>query len=164
MTDTSAGNGDTGAADGADQTPKPQINVNAQYVKDLSFENPGAPQSLANNEAPKIEVNVDVGAQAIGEIQYEVQLSITANAERNDEKVFVAEVVYAGIFTIANANEQTLRPLLLIECPRFLFPFARQIVADATRDGGFPPLLLEPIDFAQLFMAAQAKEQAASET
>ena len=162
MTDTSAGNGDAGSANGG-ETPAPQINVNAQYVKDLSFENPGAPHSLASADAPQIEVNVDVGAQAVGENQYEVQLRITATAERESAKVFVTEVVYAGIFTIANATEETLQPLMLIECPRFLFPFARQIVADATRDGGFPPLLLEPIDFAQLYMNAQAQEQPGSE-
>lgn len=162
MTDTSAGNGDTGSANGGEEQA-PQININAQYVKDLSFENPGAPHSLTSSDAPQIEVNVDVGAQSVGENQYEVQLRITATADRGENKVFVTEVVYAGIFTITNANEETLRPLMLIECPRFLFPFARQIVADATRDGGFPPLLLEPIDFAQLYMNAQAQEQAGAE-
>jgi preprotein translocase subunit SecB len=159
MTDTSAGNGDTGSANGGD-AQAPQININAQYVKDLSFENPGAPQSLTGSGAPQIEVNIDVGAQAVGENQYEVHLRITATADRDDTRVFVAEVVYAGLFTIANATEDTLRPLMLIECPRFLFPFARRIIADATRDGGFPPLLLEPIDFAQLYQTAQAQEQA----
>jgi preprotein translocase subunit SecB len=161
MTDTAAGNGDASSANGGQAQP-PQLNVNAQYVKDLSFENPGAPQSLASGDAPQIEVNVDVGAQAMSDSQYEVHLRITAHANRDDSKVFVVEVVYAGIFTLTNATEESLRPLLLIECPRFLFPFARQIVADATRDGGFPPLLLEPIDFSQLYLTAQAEEQADS--
>jgi preprotein translocase subunit SecB len=143
----------------------PRVQVHAQYVKDLSFENPGAPQSLANQSgAPQIEVAVDVGARGLSPNQFEVELRITANASFEEEKAFVVEVQYAGVFTLHNVAQDQLKPVCLIECPRLLFPFARRVVADATRDGGFPPLLLEPIDFVQLFQQSmeQAGEQAAS--
>ena len=153
MTDTMGG--DAGAPESAPEAP--QIQIRAQYVKDLSFENPNAPQSLGGEVAPQIEVAVDVGAQAMGDDHYEVELRITANADREGEKVFVVEVQYAGVFQLAGAPQDVLEPLCLIECPRFLFPFARQIVADATRDGGFPPLMLEPIDFVQLYQASRSE-------
>ncbi|MDP7548561.1 MAG: protein-export chaperone SecB [Alphaproteobacteria bacterium] len=126
--------------------------MHAQYVKDLSFENPDAPQNLANQSAaPQIEVAVDVGARGLSPNQFEVELRITANANFGEQKAFVVEVQYAGVFTLHNVDQDHLKQVCLIECPRLLFPFARRVVADATRDGGFPPLLLEPIDFVQLF-------------
>jgi preprotein translocase subunit SecB len=126
--------------------------VNAQYVKDLSFENPRAPASLmATKEPPQIDVNVNVDARGLQPGIYEVSLTIRADAKLGGEPAFITELVYAGIFTLANAPEDVLRPVLLIECPRLLFPFARRIVADATRDGGFPPLFLNPIDFVALY-------------
>ena len=159
MTDTT-----TGAQPTNVQPNAPHIAVNAQYVKDLSFENPNAPQSLlAGGEAPKIEVSVDVQARALGENRYEVELRITASATRQGVRAFVAEVQYAGLFTLLNFDNDTLRAICLIECPRLLFPFARRIIADVTRDGGFPPLMLEPIDFVALYrsqLAAQANRQA----
>lgn len=141
----------------------PRVQVHAQYVKDLSFENPGAPQNLANQSAaPQIEVSVDVGARGLSTNQFEVELRITANANFGEQKAFVVEVLYAGVFTLHNVEQEQLKPVCLIECPRLLFPFARRVVADATRDGGFPPLLLEPIDFVQLFRQSmeKAEEQA----
>lgn len=159
MTDTSAGAAGPGAAD-ANQMP--QVQINAQYVKDLSFENPNAPQSLlASQDAPQIEVSVDVGARALGDNRYEVELRITAHAKRAEHQAFVVEVLYAGVFTLLNVPQESLKPVCLIECPRLLFPFARRIVADATRDGGYPPLLLEPIDFARLFVEQQQQAQQA---
>lgn len=158
MSDTSNGDGQQTPGTAADQ--RPQIQVNAQYVKDLSFENPNAPQSLMTNaEAPQIEVTVDVGARGLGESRYEVELRITAHAARGAERAFVVEVVYSGVFTLVNVAPDALQPVCLIECPRILFPFARRIIADCTRDGGFPPLLLEPIDFAALYMNSQQTEQ-----
>ena len=149
MTDDTIG---PGAGEAGATSSAPHVQVHAQYVKDLSFENPEAPQSLANQGAqPKIEVSVDVGARGLTTNQFEVELRITAHAEQNDIKAFVVEVLYAGVFTLHNVDESNLKPVCLIECPRLLFPFARRIVADATRDGGFPPLLLEPIDFAGLY-------------
>ena len=131
----------------------PHVQVHVQYVKDLSFENPAAPDSLANQiDPPNIEIAVDVGARSIRDSQFEVELRITANATSGDLTAFVVEVLYAGVFTLHNVAQEKLKGICLIECPRLLFPFARRIVADATRDGGFPPLLLEPIDFASLYL------------
>lgn len=126
--------------------------INMQYVKDLSFENPRAPQVFANNQsAPQVQVNVDVGARQVGDNVYEITLVLNAEAKAGEDTVFVVELTYAGIFTVPALPQEQLRPLLLIECPRLLFPFARAIVADATRDGGFPPLMINPIDFAALY-------------
>jgi preprotein translocase subunit SecB len=126
--------------------------INMQYVKDLSFENPRAPQVFANSQnAPQVQVNVDVGARQVAETMYEITLVLNAEAKSGEETVFVVELTYAGLFTVPPLPQEQLRPLLLIECPRLLFPFARAIVADATRDGGFPPLMINPIDFAALY-------------
>jgi preprotein translocase subunit SecB len=126
--------------------------VNAQFVKDLSFENPRAPASLvASKEAPQIDVNVNVNARNLSEGVFEVTLAIRADARIGDEPAFITELVYGGVFTVMNMPEDTLRPILLIECPRLLFPFARRIIADVTRDGGFPPLFINPIDFVALY-------------
>ena len=156
----------TGSTDEQEINPTseiPHVQVHAQYVKDLSFENPEAPDSLMNQtNAPNIEVSVDVGARNLTGRQFEVELRITANAEIGDTKAFVVEVLYAGVFTLHNTAHEKLKQVCLIECPRLLFPFARRIVADATRDGGFPPLLLEPIDFASLYMQSADKTEAAT--
>ncbi len=150
MTDQTTGSGAPEIGRTADA---PHVQVHAQYVKDLSFENPGAPQSLAGqSNPPNIEVSVDVGARGLTASQFEVELRITAHADQGGTKAFVVEVLYAGVFTLHNVDENNLKQICLIECPRLLFPFARRIVADATRDGGFPPLLLEPIDFAALYL------------
>ncbi len=149
MTDETTG---AGAQETNQASDAPHVQVHAQYVKDLSFENPEAPQSLSNQSGqPSIEVSVDVGARGLTASQFEVELRITAQASHGESKAFVVEVLYAGVFTLFNVDESSLRQVCLIECPRLLFPFARRIVADATRDGGFPPLLLEPIDFAGLY-------------
>lgn len=162
MSDTTIGDDQQAAEAGTGQ--RPQIQVNAQYVKDLSFENPNAPQSLITSaEAPQIEVTVDVGARGMGEDRYEVELRVTAHAARGAERAFVVEVVYSGVFTLLNVAEDALQAVCLIECPRILFPFARRIIADCTRDGGFPPLLLEPIDFAALYLNSQQAEAASAD-
>lgn len=138
----------------------PLVQVHVQYVKDLSFENPDAPNSLANQTSPpNIEVSVDVGARNLTAGRFEVELRITANATIGDDKAFVVEVLYAGVFSLINVPEEKLKQVCLIECPRLLFPFARRIVADSTRDGGFPPLLLEPIDFATLYLRSADKAE-----
>ena len=135
----------------------PGIAINAQYVKDLSFENPNAPQSLVPTQTrPQIEVNVDVQGRGIAQNVYEVALRITATAKQGEAVAFVIELLYAGVFTLQNISQEQLEPVLLIECPRLLFPFARRVIADATRDGGFPPLMMEPIDFMQLFQRHKA--------
>ena len=131
------------------------LEVNAQYVKDLSFENPNAPSSLHQKEEPKVEVNVDVKAVKISEGVYEVTLTTAVMGYNDTIKLFIAELTYAGVFTITNAEGNHLQPYLLIECPRLLFPFSRAIIADMTRDGGFPPLLIQPIDFAKLYLKSK---------
>jgi preprotein translocase subunit SecB len=132
------------------------IRVNAQYVKDLSFENPRAPHSLQPQEGqPKVDVHVDVKATKLADSVFEVVLTTTVNGTGDEGQMFLAELSYGGVFTLEGLPEQHLQPVLLIECPRLLFPFARNIIADVTRDGGFPPLLIQPVDFGQLYRQSQ---------
>ncbi|HHZ07497.1 MAG TPA: protein-export chaperone SecB [Rhizobiales bacterium] len=140
---------------------QPTLNVLAQYVKDLSFESPGAPNSLrGRDQAPGININVNVNANPLSEKEFDVNLSLNARAGFDKDVLFNVELVYGGVFRIEGFPQEHMLPLLFIECPRLLFPFARQIIADATRNGGFPPLMLDPIDFAQMFQQKIAEEQA----
>ena len=142
---------------------QPTLNVLAQYVKDLSFESPGAPNSLrGRDKAPGIAINVNVNANPLSDTQFDVLLTLNAKASFDKDVLFNVELVYGGVFSISGFPQEHMLPLLFIECPRLLFPFARQIIADATRNGGFPPLMLDPIDFAQMFQQRIAEEQAAS--
>jgi preprotein translocase subunit SecB len=145
------------------QTPQPgqiPIAVKTQYIKDLSFENPRAPASFqALQSPPTIDVTVNVGAQHLAEQDYEVTLVISASAKMGSEPLFMVELTYGGVVTLGQVPQEHMRPLLLIEAPRLLFPFARNIVADATREGGFPPLLLQPIDFVELYRRELAQQQ-----
>ena len=128
--------------------------VRGQYVKDISFENPNAPQSLLpSEEKPKIEVNVDINAVRMSDTMYEVTLRTTAKASNNDTVLFVTELAYSGLFALENIPEDRVEGLLFVDCPFVLFPFARRVIADVTRDGGYPPLMLEPIDFHGLYQA-----------
>ena len=135
----------------------PQVTILTQYVKDLSFENPNAPTSLQSETAPRIDINVSVNAKRGGDNVYEVELKISAKAMTGDSVAFAIELLYAGLFGLANVPDEALEPFLIIEAPRIIFPFARRIIADSVRDGGFPPLMLDPIDFASLYMAQQAQ-------
>lgn len=144
-----AGNGAPEA--GAENT-EPSMNILGQYLKDLSFENPNAPQSLAIQDGqPEINISVNVNAKNLAPTDYEVELHIEAQATHNNNAVFAAELLYAGIFRLENIPEEALHPIILVECPRMIFPFARQILAEATQKGGFPPLMLDPIDFAGMY-------------
>lgn len=161
---TSPGNGGTEtvsneAAEGAQTAPA--LAINAQYIKDLSFEAPATPQIFKElqNQQPNISVHVDVKAKNIAPPAYEVVLSIKAECKINDASAFIMELAYGGVFTV-NVPEQHLRPILLIECPRLLFPFARQIVAMTTVNGGFLPLMLGPVDFAGLYQRQAQEAQA----
>ncbi|MFB9953346.1 protein-export chaperone SecB [Rhizobium puerariae] len=150
-------------ADENNQAAQPSINILAQYTKDLSFENPGAPRSLqARDKAPSININVNVNANPLSEVDFDVVLTLNAEAKEGDKVVFAAELVYGGVFRVTGFPQEHMLPLLFIECPRLLFPFARQIIADVTRNGGFPPLMIDPIDFAQMFTQRMAEEQARS--
>jgi preprotein translocase subunit SecB len=142
----------------------PQMFINIQYVKDLSFENPRAPQSLVQPATqPEVAINVDVKARNLNPEAYEVVLTINVNANAQGEPVFLVELAYAAVITVRNAPEPMLTSLVLVEAPRIIFPFARAVIANATRDGGFPPLLINPIDFAELLRHQQAPEQPIAE-
>ena len=131
--------------------PAPRLSIVTQYVKDMSFENPRAPLGLQQNTRPEIQIRVDVRTAEMGDGRYEVVIDINVDAKAGDAPVFLVELSYGGLFELANIPPDSLQPLLQIECPRLLFPFARRVVADATRDGGFPPLMIDPIDFVTLF-------------
>lgn len=160
MSEVTRGNGSNGEPAAA---PGPQqLIVNAQYVKDLSFENPRAPQSLIQpSTQPQVDINVDVNARNLAPEMFEVTLTINASARVNNDPVFLVELVYGAVITVKNASEAILPALLLVETPRIIFPFARAVIADATRDGGFPPLMINPIDFAELLRRQQVSGAAA---
>jgi preprotein translocase subunit SecB len=163
----------------SETTPSPQptgqpvqpLVVNIQYVKDLSFEVPGAPQIYTQLKAqPQVSINLDVQARRVQEGQSVFEVSIVIRAEAHDNPaqangqatapaatVFVAELTYAGVFTLSGLPDNAIEPVLLVECPRILFPFARNILSDVTRDGGFPPVLLQPIDFVALWQSRRAQ-------
>lgn len=143
----------------------PAIGLISQYVKDLSFENPNAPAvyQWQGQAAPQIDVQFNIGADNVGENLYEVALKIDVTSKADEGTAFVIELKYAGLFGVRNVPDDQLQPFFLAEAPRILFPFARRVIADAVRDGGFQPLLLEPIDFHGLFMQqvqAQGEGQA----
>lgn len=135
-----------------DKSAQPRFTVRGQYIKDLSFESPDAPGSLMpQSEPPKIDVNIDLAAQKLSDTMYESTIKATVKAIAGDKTLFMIELVYGGVFELVNIPEERIEPMLFIECPFVIFPFARRVIADTTRDGGFPPLMLEPIDFHQLY-------------
>ena len=155
------------------QSQQPLV-VNIQYVKDLSFEVPGAPQIFTQLRAqPQVNINLDVQARRVQEGQSVYEVAIMIRAEAHDTSaqangqsapavpptVFVAELTYAGVFTLTGLPDNAVEPVLLVECPRILFPFARNILSDVTRDGGFPPVLLQPIDFVALWQSRRQQGQ-----
>jgi len=137
-------------ANGEDNAPA--IGLISQYVKDLSFENPNAPAIYQVQDAPQLDVQFNIGADNVGDGLYEVTLKIDITSKTGELVGFVVELKYAGLFGVRNVPDDQLQPFFLAEAPRILFPFARRVVADMVRDGGFPPLLLEPIDFHGLFV------------
>ena len=151
---------DAGDAGAPNPTDAPQIQILAQYVKDLSFENPNALQ-LLRGQRPELAVNVDVQARGVGPEQFEVELRFTVAGKQGTADSFVVELSYAGVFAFRNVPQEALQPVTLIECPRLLFPFARRVIADITRDGGLPPLMLDPIDFAGLYRQQLTEAQRA---
>jgi preprotein translocase subunit SecB len=148
----------TGSPANATQAGQPQLFINAQYVKDLSFENPRAPQSLLQQKAqPEVSLDVDVKARNLAPDLFEVALTISAEAKAEGETAFIVQLTYCGVISAQNATPEILNAMILVETPRLLFPFARNVIATATRDGGFPPLLINPIDFAALVRREQEK-------
>ena len=139
---------------------QPPLMVNHQYVKDLSFEVPGAPEIFSTlRSPPQVQINLDVQARRLQEGSEVFEVTLAVRAEASDTSsgtarvVFIAELAYGGIFTLNGIPTESVEPVLLVECPRLLFPFARNIVADVTREGGFPPVLLQPIDFVALWQS-----------
>ncbi|WP_375398824.1 protein-export chaperone SecB [uncultured Sphingomonas sp.] len=141
-------------ANGADNAPT--IGMISQYVKDLSFESPNAPAIFQSETPPQIEVEFGIGAAQVGEDVHEVTLKIEVKARSAEQVAFIVELSFAGLFGVRNVSLDALQPFMLGEAPRLLFPFARRVLADAIRDGGFPPLMLDPIDFGALYL--QQKE------
>jgi preprotein translocase subunit SecB len=131
----------------------PHIAVNAQYIKDFSFENPGAPGSLATmDKSPQIDLALDLNVQKLPEENYyEVEISISAKALSKQKTLFVVDLKYAGVFNLINIPEEQIQMLLAVHCPSIIFPYARKIIADATQDGGFQPLMIDPVDFGVLY-------------
>lgn len=155
------GNGNGNDKGAAPPPGAPMLNALAQYLKDFSFENPNAPRSLGPQERqPNIAIQVNVKFKQLAPNDYEVALTLDAKAgEEGQNLLFKLDLEYAGIFRLTNIPQEQVHPILMIECPRLLFPFARQIVADATRDGGFPPLFIDPIDFVGLYQQQAAQAQ-----
>ncbi len=136
----------------------PQVRVLAQYLRDLSFENPRAPESLRGGDnQPAIEMNVEMNARGRHDGLYEVDLKLSASAKRENDVLFAVEILYGGLFQINGVAEAELETVLLVECPRFLFPFARRVVADVTLEGGFPPFMIDPIDFGAVYAARRGQ-------
>ena len=155
----------------ADETPAGAAPANAanapgyslvgQYIRDLSFENPGAPGSvMLGGPNPQFSVSINVGVKKQADDLYAVEINLTAKAERDSTVLFNVELVYGGVFRLRNVPETTLAPLLMDECPRMLFPFARHVLANTVQLGGFPPLMMEPVDFQALYIQNLANLQA----
>ena len=161
MADSPAPNGNGGATAQADTAPA--INALAQYAKDLSFENPNAPRSLQPQEGqgPQINIQVNVNAKQLAETDFEVDLTLQGDAKTGTDVLFAFDLTYSGVFRVRNIPQDQLHPVVMIECPRLLFPFARQIVADSVRNGGFPPLFIDPIDFVGLYRQKAMEAQQA---
>jgi preprotein translocase subunit SecB len=145
-------------ANGADTTPA--AGLISQYVKDFSFENPNAPAIYQNPTPPAIDVQFNIASAQVDEDVYEIVLRIEVKAEAEGTVAFLVDLSYAGLFGLRNFPLEHLQPFLLAEAPRLIFPFARRVLADAVRDGGFPPLLLEPIDFGAVFLQQQEAGEA----
>lgn len=139
------------ASDSSVNSSQPLV-ISAQYIKDLSFESPGTPEIYLNPvEVPNVEVQVNVTAQNLGNQQFESCLQIEARANKEDQPIFIVDLTYACVANIGDVEAEHIQPLILIEAPRLMFPFARTIVAGTTRDGGFQPLMINPIDFVDLY-------------
>ena len=157
QTDTKPKATDDNSVDATAPSTTPKMGILAQYIRDLSFENPAAPNFP--QKSPEISINANVGVRKLTETDYEVGLKFQVEAKEKAKTLFLVELEYCGIFRLENIPESESRPVLLIEAPRQLFPFARRVLADATRDGGYPPVLLDPIDFVALYRQAQQNNE-----
>ncbi|MGL4637445.1 MAG: protein-export chaperone SecB [Beijerinckiaceae bacterium] len=150
-------------ANGTAANEAPSLNALGQYTKDFSFENPHAPKSLGPQEAqPGINIQVNVNARQLSQDDFEVELKLEGGAGEGADTLFKFDLTYCGIFRAQNIPAEQMGPVVMIECPRLIFPFARQIIADAVRNGGFPPLYIDPIDFGALYNQRMQEQQAAT--
>ena len=155
---TTNGGPDSAPANLAEKPP--QLNVLAQYVKDLSFENPNAPGSLQQHQqAPSINIQINVNAKPLADNDFEVELKIEGRAEVPNLFLFSFDLLYAGVFRVQNVPQENVHAIIMIECPRLLFPFARETIATAVRNGGFPPLMIDPVDFVSLYRQKLSEQQ-----
>ncbi|MEO0347990.1 MAG: protein-export chaperone SecB [Pseudomonadota bacterium] len=158
---STAANQDQASNQVDNQASDVKLNVHTQFIKDLSFENPNAPQSLISGNKPKINLGINVEANALNDNNFEVAIKIKAEALNEDKNVFLLELEYAGLIELHCADASLKQQILMIHCPNLLFPFARAVVANTTRDAGFPPLMMSPVDFSALY-ANQMQQQAQS--
>ena len=134
-------------------TKAPSFSLIGQYIRDMSFENPGAPGSIMlGGSNPNFQVGINVGVKKQADDLYAVEITLNAKADREKNVLFNVELIYGGVFRMQNIPEKDLAPLLLVECPRLIFPFARQVLATITQQGGFPPLMMEPVDFQAIYL------------
>ena len=160
--ETTPTDGAAGAAVDAQKADQPRLILHSQFLQDMSFENPNGSKGFGKDDlAPQVKLNLNVDSRKLGESTYEVALKITGDAVRDGERCFLVEVDYRGVFSLTGAEEKVVHPVLMVEGPRTIFPFARRIVADAVRDGGFPPLMLEPVDFLAVFRQRMAQQRSA---
>ena len=153
------------AQQGQAQPGQAQLGVLGQYIKDFSFENPNAPRSFTPQQTqPAINIQINVGVQQLAQTDYEISLNLEGKAENAGTVLFAFDLTFAGVFRVQNVPAETLQPIVMIECPRLLFPFAREIVATSVRNGGFPPLLLDPVDFVALYQQRAAQMQSPQPT
>lgn len=146
------------------ETEQPGFRILAQFVRDFSFENPLAPDSLRSDASglqPQIDIGVEMSARGRPDGLFEVDLKLSTHAKRGEKVAFLVELLYGGLFQVTGVPESEIEAVLMIECPRYLFPFARRLISDVTQEGGFPPFQLEPIDFAGLYAARKAQAAAA---
>jgi preprotein translocase subunit SecB len=161
MSTTNGGTAQAGTEPGTSAEKAPQLNILAQYIKDLSFENPNAPKSLQQQaQGPAINIQINVNAKPLVENDYEVELKVEGRAETGGLFLFSFDLLYAGVFRIQNVPKESIHAIIMIECPRLLFPFAREIIATVVRNGGFPPLMIDPVDFVSLYRHKMSEQQA----
>jgi preprotein translocase subunit SecB len=156
----------TNGGDGAGATPEPtgpNLSVVIQYIKDFSFENPNAPNSLMQQQQPQISIQINVNPRQLSNTDFEVELKLEGKAELSNNILFAFDLNYGGVFRLTNIPQENVGPLLMIECPRLLFPFAREIISSSIASGGFPPLMLHPIDFVSLYQRRMAEMQASQQ-
>ena len=160
MADETNGADGAGVPEAAATSAQPRLQILTQYVRDLSFENIAAQKGIAAEAKPEIRVQVNIEVKQRAAEHYEVALKLKVDSKIAEAAVFILELDYAGLFLIQNVPQEQLHPLLMIECPRLIFPYLRRIVSDVTRDGGYPPLNLEQVDFLSLYRAELARRQA----